>query len=58
MPISEKIQKEIEKVNVSPAEKELLRSILEVEDAGIFRYQQEYEKRIKAHIEQAGKEKA
>lgn len=56
MPISEKIQEEIEKTGLSSAEMDLLRSILEVEDAGVYRFQQEYDKRIRAHIEALGEE--
>ena len=51
MPISDKIMQEISKWHATEDEKKLMYDILEIEDQGIFRFTVEYEKLIKAYIE-------
>ena len=50
MPISQKIIDRVEATTVSPEEKKLMMKILQIEDNGIFRYEAEYEKAVKAFI--------
>lgn len=52
MPISEKIQKQIEKAEATPTEKGLMMEILQLEDKGSFRYRAEYESLIKKYIDE------
>lgn len=51
MPISEKIIKEIEELNVSEDEKQLMLNLLNIEDEGVYQYVSPYEKHIKQYIE-------
>lgn len=48
MPISEKILKEINALQISRDEKELLIDILTLEEKGISQFRKEYEKQVKA----------
>ena len=50
MPISEKIISEIEKLDATPQEKKLLKTILELEDGGLRNYTGPYEKEINSFI--------
>ncbi len=50
MPISEKIVSEIEKLDATPQEKKLLKTILELEDGGLRNYTGPYEKEINSFI--------
>lgn len=51
MPISDKIKNEIDKLKIKDEDKELLLEILNIEDEGIFRFKKEYERIIKAYLE-------
>ncbi len=51
MPISDKIMQEISKSHTTEDEKKLMYNVLKIEDQGIFRFTVEYEKLIKAYIE-------
>lgn len=52
MPISKKIQIQVEKSRATPAEKALMMEILQLEDKGSYRYQVEYESLIKKYIDE------
>ena len=58
MPISQKISDRVEATTVSPEEKKLMMKILQIEDNGIFRYEAEYEKAVKAFISKRDEEVA
>ena len=58
MPISQKIIDRVEAKTVSPEEKKLMMKILQIEDNGIFRYEAEYEKAVKAFIAKRDEEVA
>lgn len=58
MPISQKIIDRVEATTVSPEEKKLMMKILQIEDNGIFRYEAEYEKAVKAFIAKRDEEVA
>lgn len=51
MPISDKIMQEISKSHATEDEKRLMYDVLKIEDQGIFRFTVEYEKLIRAYIE-------
>lgn len=51
MPISKKIILEIEKLDASKKEKELLQTILELEDDGLRNYTRPYEREINKYID-------
>ena len=50
MPISQKIIDRVEATTVSPEEKKLMMKILQIEDNGVYRFEAEYEKAVKAFI--------
>ena len=50
MPISQKIIERVEATSVSQDEKKLMMKILEIEDNGVYRFEAEYEKAVKAFI--------
>lgn len=50
MPISQKIIERVEATAVSQDEKKLMMKILEIEDNGVYRFEAEYEKAVKAFI--------
>lgn len=50
MPISQKIIERVEATAVSKDEKKLMMKILEIEDNGVYRFEAEYEKAVKAFI--------
>ena len=50
MPISQKISDRVEATTVSPEEKKLMMKILQIEDNGVYRFEAEYEKAVKAFI--------
>ena len=51
MPISKKITSEIEKLDASKKEKQLLQTILELEDGGLRNYTKPYEREINDFID-------
>lgn len=51
MPISKKITSEIEKLKATKKEKDLLRTILELEDGGLRNYTKPYEREINVYID-------
>ena len=51
MPISKKIISEIEKLKATKKEKDLLRTILELEDGGLRNYTKPYEREINFYID-------
>ena len=50
MPISQKIIERVEATTVSPEEQKLMMKILQIEDNGVYRFEAEYEKAVKAFI--------
>lgn len=50
MPISKKIIDRVKATTVSPEEQKLMMKILQIEDNGVFRFEAEYEKAVKAFI--------
>lgn len=50
MPISENIVERVNNTDASEAEKTLMMEILRIEDKGAFRFEQDYEKAIKAYL--------
>lgn len=54
MPISEKIIEEINRLNATEAEKQLMLEILEVEDLGIYQYTNVYEQKIREYVKKEG----
>ena len=50
MPISQIILNKIMTSDVDDKQKELMRQILDVEDAGIYQYKSEYKKLLKNYI--------
>lgn len=56
MPISEKIISEIEKLNVAEEFQSLMKEILSLEDDGVKRWKVQYESKLKAYLEENGKE--
>ena len=58
MPISQKIIDRVKATTVSPEEQKLMMKILQIEDNGIFRYEAEYEKAVKAFIAKRDEEVA
>lgn len=58
MPISQKIIDRVKATTVSREEQELMMKILQIEDNGVFRFEAEYEKAVKAFIAQRDEEVA
>lgn len=54
MPISEKIVEEINRLDATEAEKQLMLEILEVEDLGIYQYTNAYEQKIREYVKKEG----
>lgn len=50
MPISQKIIDRVKATTVSPEEQKLMMKILQIEDNGVYRFEAEYEKAVKAFI--------
>lgn len=50
MPISQKIIDRVKATTVSLEEQKLMMKILQIEDNGVFRFEAEYEKAVKAFI--------
>ena len=56
MPISQKIIERVEATTVSPEEQKLMMKILQIEDNGVYRFEAEYEKAVKAFIAKRNEE--
>ena len=52
MPVSKKIEKEIDKLSKEEAFKKLMMDILELESKGLYNYKSKYEELIKKYIEE------
>lgn len=50
MPISQKIIERVKACAASPEEQKLMMKILQIEDNGVYRFEAEYEKAVKAFI--------
>ena len=50
MPISQIILNKIVSSNVDDKQKDLMRQLLDIEDAGIYQYKSEYKKLLKSYI--------
>ena len=57
MPISQKIKDQIKKTKATKREKELMLELLEIEDQGTYRYEAEYEKKIRNFIQSSEQSK-
>lgn len=54
MPISEKIVEEINRLDATDAEKQLMLDILDIEDMGTYHYINLYEGKISEYIKKGG----